>query len=103
MLIDPGIGFGKTPEHKLEILCKLGELSCLNRPILVGTSRKSFIGRVLGLEAPEERIWGTAATMAMAVAAGGHILRVHDVAQMAQVARMAYAVRSGQLPKNPKH
>ncbi len=103
VIIDPGIGFGKTAEHNLEILCKLGELSCLNRPILVGTSRKSFIGRVLGLEAPEERIWGTAATVAMAVAAGGHILRVHDVAQMAQVARMAYAVRSGQLPKNPKH
>ncbi len=103
VIIDPGIGFGKTPEHNLEILCRLGELSCLNRPILVGTSRKSFIGRVLGLEAPEERIWGTAATVAMAVAAGGHILRVHDVAQMAQVARMAYAVRLGQLPKNPKH
>ena len=103
VIIDPGIGFGKTLEHNLEILCKLGELSCLNRPILVGTSRKSFIGRVLGVESPAQRIWGTAATVAMAVAAGVHILRVHDVAQMAQVARMAYAVRLGQVPKNAKH
>ena len=103
VIIDPGIGFGKTVEHNLEILCKLGELGCLNRPILVGTSRKSFIGRVLGLESPAERIWGTAATVALAVAAGAHILRVHDVAQMHQVARMAYAVRLRQPPKNARH
>ncbi len=103
IIIDPGIGFGKTVEHNLEILCKLGELGCLNRPILVGTSRKSFIGRVLGVESPGERIWGTAATVAMAVAGGADILRVHDVAQMAQVARMAYAVRLGQVPKNGRH
>jgi dihydropteroate synthase len=103
VIIDPGIGFGKTVEHNLEILCKLGELARLNRPILVGTSRKSFIGRVLGVESPAERIWGTAATVALAVAAGAHILRVHDVAQMGQVARMAYAVRRGQVPKNARH
>ena len=103
VIIDPGIGFGKTVKHNLEILCKLGELSCLNRPILVGTSRKSFIGRVLGVESPAQRIWGTAATVALAVAAGVHILRVHDVAQMHQVARMAYAVRLRQLPKNARH
>ncbi len=103
VIIDPGIGFGKTVSHNLEILCKLGELGCLTRPILVGTSRKSFIGRVLGLESPGERIWGTAATVALAVAGGADILRVHDVAQMGQVARMAYAVRLGQAPKNAGH
>ncbi len=103
VIIDPGIGFGKTVSHNLEILCKLGELGGLTRPILVGTSRKSFIGRVLGLESPGERIWGTAATVALAVAGGADILRVHDVAQMGQVARMAYAVRLGQAPKNAGH
>ena len=91
VIIDPGIGFGKTVAHNLEILGGLKELGCLNRPILVGTSRKSFIGRVLGVE---ERIWGTAGTVAMAVGAGAHILRVHDVAQMRQVARVAYAIRA---------
>ncbi len=103
VIIDPGIGFGKTLEHNLEILCRLGELECLSRPILVGTSRKSFIGRVLGIENPSERIWGTAATVALAVAGGANILRVHDVAQMRQVAKMAYAVSLGQAAKNAGH
>lgn len=103
LIIDPGIGFGKTTEHNLEILSKLPELSCLNLPILLGTSRKSFIGQVLSLESPAQRIWGTAATVAMAVADGVHILRVHDVAQMAQVAKMAYAVKLGKRPNKLKH
>ena len=94
VIIDPGIGFGKTVEHNLEILGGLGELGCLNRPILVGSSRKSFIEQVLGTESVEERIWGTAGTVAMAVGGGAHILRVHDVWQMSQVARMAYAIRA---------
>ena len=103
VIIDPGIGFGKKLEHNLEILGNLGQLSCLDLPILLGTSRKSFIGRVLGLESPAQRIWGTAATVAMAVADGVHILRVHDVGQMVQVAKMAYAVRVGKLPNKSEH
>lgn len=94
IIVDPGIGFGKTVEHNLEILRKLGEFHRLGRPVLVGTSRKSFIGRILGLEVAKERIWGTAATVALTVAAGAHIVRVHDVAQMRQVARMSYAIRA---------
>jgi dihydropteroate synthase len=103
VIIDPGIGFGKKLEHNLEILCNLGQLSCLDLPILMGTSRKSFIGRVLGLESPAQRIWGTAATVAVAVVDGVHILRVHDVAQMVQVAKMAYTVRPGKLPNKAEH
>ena len=99
IIIDPGIGFGKTVAHNLEILANLEKLACLNRPILVGTSRKSFIGRVLGVESPAERIWGTAATVALAVAAGAHILRVHDVAQMRQVAQMAHAIKTSQAAR----
>ena len=95
IIIDPGIGFGKTVENNLEILRRLSEFHRLGRPILLGTSRKSFIGRVLGQESPRDRIWGTAATVALAVASGTHILRVHDVAQMRQVADMACAVRFG--------
>ena len=92
IIIDPGIGFGKTVQHNLEILRRLAEFHCLGRPILLGTSRKSFIGRVLGRESPKDRLWGTAATAAIAVAAGVHILRVHDVAQMRQVVDMAGAI-----------
>ena len=99
IIIDPGIGFGKTIEHNLEILRKLDEFGRLGRPILVGTSRKSFIGRILGEEEPGGRIWGTAATVALAVAAGASILRVHDVAQMKQVAKMAYAIGVGKVPE----
>lgn len=100
IIVDPGIGFGKTVEHNLEILCELKKFHRLGRPVLVGTSRKSFIGRVLAKDAPKERIWGTAATVALAVRAGAHILRVHDVAQMRQVARMAYAIRASALEKD---
>ena len=95
IIIDPGIGFGKTVEHNLEILRRLGEFHRLGRPILLGTSRKSFIGRVLDQDSPKDRLWGTAATAAIAVAAGVHILRVHDVAQMRQVADMAHAIVAG--------
>ena len=95
IIIDPGIGFGKTVENNLEILRRLSEFHRLGRPVLLGTSRKSFIGRVLGKESPRDRVWGTAATVALAVASGAHILRVHDVAQMRQVADMAYAIGFG--------
>jgi dihydropteroate synthase len=91
LIIDPGFGFGWTEEQNLEILRRLGELRDLGLPILVGTSRKSTIGAVLGLPV-EERLMGTAATVAIAIARGADIVRVHDVKEMVQVCRMADAV-----------
>jgi dihydropteroate synthase len=89
--VDPGIGFGKTLEHNLELLRRLGELRDLGRPILVGTSRKSFIGKVDGSGA-DERIGGTIASSVLAVAAGADMLRVHDVAEAVQATRVAAAI-----------
>jgi dihydropteroate synthase len=91
LLIDPGIGFGKGAQHNLELLCKLGHFRALGHPIVIGTSRKSFIGRILGLEV-NERLEGTAATVAMAIAQGADIVRVHDVQAMVRVARMMDAM-----------
>lgn len=88
IVVDPGIGFGKTLEHNLEILQRLEELKILDKPILIGTSRKSFIGKVLGLPV-EERLEGTAATVAISILKGASMVRVHDVKEMARVARMA--------------
>lgn len=92
IIVDPGIGFGKTLEHNLEILRRLRELKALGYPVLIGPSRKSFIGKVLGIEVPAERIWGTAATVALAVANGADIVRVHDAREMVQVVRMTDAI-----------
>lgn len=92
--VDPGFGFGKTPEHNIEILRRLNEVKALGFPVLVGTSRKSTIGAVLGLPV-EERLEGTAATVALAIANGADLIRVHDVKAMARVARMADAVVRG--------
>jgi len=94
LIIDPGFGFGWTEEQSLEILRRLAELRVLGRPILIGTSRKSTIGRVLDLPA-EERLEGTAATVAIAIANGADIVRVHDVKAMVRVARMSDAVVRG--------
>jgi dihydropteroate synthase len=94
IILDPGIGFGKTPQHNLEIMRRLAEFKSLGRPILRGTSRKSTIGKVLQ-KPVQDRIWGTAATVAMAIAAGADIVRVHDVAEMAMVARMTDAIIRG--------
>jgi dihydropteroate synthase len=94
IIVDPGIGFGKTVEQNLEILRRLGELKVLGRPILLGTSRKSVIGYVLNLP-PNERVEGTAATVALGIAAGADIVRVHDVKAMARVAKMADAIVRG--------
>ncbi len=91
IIIDPGIGFGKTLEGNLEVLRRLGELRSIGRPILLGTSRKSMIGGVLNLP-PEQRLEGTAATVAIGIANGADIIRVHDVLQMKRVAKMADAV-----------
>ncbi len=94
VIIDPGFNFGWTEEQALEMLRRLSELRALGRPLLVGTSRKSTIGAVLGLPV-EERLEGTAATVALAIASGADIVRVHDVKEMARVARMADAVVRG--------
>jgi len=95
ILIDPGIGFGKTAEHNLELLRDLARLRELGRPILLGTSRKSTIGKVLDLPRPEDRLEGTLATTALGVAAGVDIVRVHDVRENVRAARMADAIVRG--------
>lgn len=95
IIIDPGVGFGKTADHNLEIIRRLSELKSLGRPILMGTSRKSTIGQVLGGLPPEERLEGTAATVALSIANGANIIRVHDVKEMARVAKMTDAVLRG--------
>jgi len=91
ILVDPGFGFGKTREHNLVLLRRLRELCCLGYPVMVGTSRKSFIGTTLELPV-DERLEGTAATVALAIANGAAVVRVHDVAPMRKVAGMVEAV-----------
>jgi dihydropteroate synthase len=97
ILIDPGIGFAKTAQQSLQLLQELAQFKVLNCPILVGTSRKSFIGKILDQSDPSQRIWGTAATCCGAIAHGANILRVHDVAQMYDVRRVADAIWRGGL------
>lgn len=91
IIIDPGIGFGKRLQDNLDILKHLWEFKTLGRPILLGTSRKSFIGTILDLPA-EERLEGTAATVSMGIMNGAQIMRVHDVREMVHVARMTDAM-----------
>lgn len=92
IILDPGIGFGKNYQQNFELLARLGELARLGFPLLVGTSRKTFIGRALGGAVESERAWGTAAAVAACILGGAHIVRVHDVAEMAQVARVTDAI-----------
>lgn len=94
IVVDPGIGFGKSLDGNLELLRRLPELSSLGRPILLGTSRKSFIGTVLGRDVGD-RLFGTASTVALGVAMGASIFRVHDVRAMRDAADMAHAVVKG--------
>jgi len=91
IIIDPGIGFGKTLEQNLELIRRLAEFRSLGKPILLGTSRKSMIGMVLDLP-PDQRLEGTAATVAIGIANGADIVRVHDVKQMVRVCRMSDAI-----------
>lgn len=91
LIIDPGIGFGKTPEQNLVVMSRLEELKSLGCPLLLGTSRKRFIGEVLGLTV-NDRIEGTGATVAVGITKGVHIVRVHDVKQIARIARMTDAM-----------
>lgn len=99
ILLDPGIGFGKTGEQNLEIIRRIGEFECLMRPILVGTSRKSTIGDVLNLPV-HDRLEGTAATVALSIAGGADIVRVHDVKEMVRVVRMSDSIVRGWSPIN---
>ena len=96
IILDPGIGFGKSFEQNYELLRKLPEIAKLGYPLLVGTSRKGFLGATLARDGkpapPEERIWATAATVAASILGGAHIVRVHEVAEMAQVARASDCV-----------
>jgi len=92
IFIDPGFGFGKTAEHNLLLLKNIGRFVDSGYRVLVGTSRKAFIGRITGKENPAERIFGTAATVALCAAAGVSIVRVHDVAEMSDVVKMVNAV-----------
>jgi len=91
IIIDPGIGFGKSQEQNLELVNRLAELKSLGKPILLGTSRKSVIGLVLDLP-PDQRVEGTAATLAIGIASGADMVRVHDVKEMVRVCRMSDAI-----------
>jgi len=93
--IDPGIGFGKDVTGNLELLKRTAELTALGYPVMLGTSRKSFIGHVLGLENPGDRLYGTLATVALGYAGGARLFRVHDVSAARQAALMAEAVCKG--------
>jgi dihydropteroate synthase len=90
IVLDPGMGFGKSFEQNYELLAHLPKLARLGYPLLVGASRKAFLGATLG---PAERVWGSAAAVAAAILGGAHIVRVHDVAEMVQVARVTDAIR----------
>ena len=105
IILDPGIGFGKSFAQNYELLAKLPELSRLGYPLLVGTSRKGFLGATLARDGkplpPEQRIWGTATTVAASILQGAHIVRVHDVEEMAQVARVTDSLLHPKLrPRN---
>jgi dihydropteroate synthase len=93
IVIDPGLGFGKTFEHNLEIIHNLHEFTLLQKPVLIGPSRKAFIGKILGDVPPEERLEGTAAAVAISIMNGANIVRVHDVKEMARVAKVADAIK----------
>jgi dihydropteroate synthase len=93
IFIDPGIGFGKTVEHNLDLLRNLDRLVATGYRVLVGPSRKRFIGQITGRDQPADRIFGTAAVVALCVTAGVSVVRVHDVAAMVDVVRMMSALR----------
>jgi dihydropteroate synthase len=94
-LIDPGIGFGKTLDHNLSLMRQQRELLALGRPVVIGTSRKGFIGKITGETEPSKRLFGTAASVAWSITSGADIVRVHDVGPMTQVVRMMRAIIGG--------
>ena len=93
IVVDPGFGFAKLAEHSLMLLARLPELATLDRPILSGPSRKSFLKAALGEREPSQREWGTAAAVTTSVLLGAHIIRVHGVREMVDVVRVAEAIR----------
>ena len=97
IIIDPGIGFGKTSDHNLEIINNLREFTLLEKPILIGPSRKAFIGRILGDAPVTERLEGTAAAVAISIMNGANIIRVHDVRKIVKVAKVAEAVKRKEI------
>jgi dihydropteroate synthase len=94
VILDPGIGFGKTLGHNLQLLRGLPVLAALRQPLLVGVSRKAFIGKILGLDA-DQRLEGSLAAAVAAVLAGANLVRVHDVAETTRAVRVADAIRFG--------
>jgi dihydropteroate synthase len=99
IIIDPGIGFGKTPEHNIQILQRLSEFKILNQPLLIGTSRKSFIGNILKKDV-SQRLMGTAASVSVGILKGAHIVRVHDVKEMRQIVTMTDTILNAHVRKN---
>ena len=97
IIIDPGIGFGKTPEHNLTIINNLREFTSLEKPILIGPSRKAFIGKILGDVPVTDRLEGTAAAVAISIMNGANMIRVHDVKEMVKVAKIADAVKKEKI------
>jgi dihydropteroate synthase len=91
ILLDPGIGFGKTVAHNLELLRRLDEIAALGRPVVIGTSRKSFLGKIAGGRGADDRLAGTIATNVIAYERGASVFRVHDVAAVADALRVAAA------------
>jgi dihydropteroate synthase len=105
IILDPGIGFGKSHSQNYELIKKLSVFRKLGYPLLIGTSRKGFLGATLARDGqpapPEERIWGAAATVTASILGGAHIVRVHDVVEMVQVARVAdYILNPRKVPKS---
>ena len=92
LMIDPGIGFSKNVEQNLQLINRLDEFLEFDIPVLLGTSRKSFIGKVLNLENPSERVWGTAASIAIGISKGASVVRVHDIKEMKQVSALTDAI-----------
>ena len=97
IIIDPGIGFGKTLEHNLEIINNLSQFASLEKPILIGPSRKAFIGKILGDAPAGERLEGTAAAVAISIINGANLVRVHDVKKMAKVVKVADAIKGEKI------
>ncbi len=99
IIIDPGIGFGKTFEHNLEIIANLREFTSLGRPIAIGVSRKAFIGKILGDVPPSQRLEGTASAVAISIFNGANIVRVHDVLEISKVVKVADAIKKHRYAK----
>jgi dihydropteroate synthase len=103
IVLDPGLGFAKRAAHTFEMCARFDELAALGRPLLAGPSRKSFLKTPLGDVPPEARVWGTAAAVTATILGGAHIIRVHDVAEMAQVAKVADAIAKAiNHPRTPE-